>query len=186
MVIFGTLVVATAVDQLGAVLGDAVRLVFPPDHEAGDVLQEDQRRIFRCQQSSTKCAPFSADSENSTPLLAMMPTGMPWRCGEAADERRAVARLELVEARAVDDAGDHLAHVIGRAQVGRARRRRGRPDRRAAAPARQLPLDVACARLRLATASARQRQRMRIVARQMIGDAGKPRVHIAAAEVLGR
>ena len=26
-------------------------------------------------QSSTKCAPLSADSENSTPLLATMPTG---------------------------------------------------------------------------------------------------------------
>jgi hypothetical protein len=32
---------------------------------------------------------------------------------EAGDERRPVARLELVEARAVDDARDHLAHVVG-------------------------------------------------------------------------
>src|SRR5580704_18545015 len=29
-------------DHLGAVLGDAARLVLPADHEAGDVLQEDQ------------------------------------------------------------------------------------------------------------------------------------------------
>ena len=31
----------------------------------------------RCVHSSMKCVPFSALSENSTPLLAMMPTGMP-------------------------------------------------------------------------------------------------------------
>jgi hypothetical protein len=46
------------------------------DHEAGDVLQEHQRDLA-LEQSSTKCAPFTALSENSTPLLAMMPTGMP-------------------------------------------------------------------------------------------------------------
>ena len=28
--------------------------------------------------SSTKCAPFAAASENSTPLLAMIPTGQPF------------------------------------------------------------------------------------------------------------
>ncbi len=28
--------------------------------------------------SSMKCTPFSALSENSTPLLATMPTGWPW------------------------------------------------------------------------------------------------------------
>ena len=39
--------------------------------------------------------------------------------GEAADERRAVARLELVEARAIDEAGDDFAHVVGTAVVGR-------------------------------------------------------------------
>ena len=31
--------------------------------------------IRRCAHSSMKCAPFSADSEKSTPLLATMPTG---------------------------------------------------------------------------------------------------------------
>ena len=33
--------------------------------------------ILRCEQTSMKCAPFTADSENSTPLLAMMPTDCP-------------------------------------------------------------------------------------------------------------
>ena len=36
---------------------------------------------------------------------------------EAADQRRPVGRLELVEAAAVDDAGDDLAHVVGAARV---------------------------------------------------------------------
>jgi hypothetical protein len=75
-VIFGTFARGDRRDQLRAVLGDAAGLVFAADHEAGDVLQEHQRDP-RWQQSSMKCAPFSALSENSTPLLAMMPTGMP-------------------------------------------------------------------------------------------------------------
>ncbi len=33
----------------------------------------------RSQQSSMKCAPFCADSLNRMPLLAMMPTGIPYR-----------------------------------------------------------------------------------------------------------
>ena len=32
-----------------------------------------RRRLLSC----TKCAPFSADSENSMPLFATMPTGQP-------------------------------------------------------------------------------------------------------------
>ena len=52
------------------------------------------------------------------PLLARMPIGIAHDAGEAADERRAVGGLELVEAAAVDDAGDDLAHVVGAAEVG--------------------------------------------------------------------
>jgi len=33
------------------------------------------RGVPRCAQSSMKCVPLSADSEYSTPLFAMMPTG---------------------------------------------------------------------------------------------------------------
>jgi hypothetical protein len=33
--------------------------------------------IRRCEQSSMKCAPFCAASENSTPLFATIPTGQP-------------------------------------------------------------------------------------------------------------
>ncbi len=47
------------------------------------------------------------------------PHGDTEEVGEAGDERRAVARLELVEAGAVHDPRDHLAHVVGRLQFGR-------------------------------------------------------------------
>jgi hypothetical protein len=72
----------------------------------------------RWAQSSMKCAPFCAISENRMPLLATMPTGIAPDMREAADERRAVERLELVELAAVDDARDDLAHVVGLARVG--------------------------------------------------------------------
>jgi hypothetical protein len=41
---------------------------------------------------------LEADSENRMPLLATMPTGIAVEVGEAADQRLAVERLELVEA----------------------------------------------------------------------------------------
>ena len=65
----------------------------------------------RLQQSSMKCAPFCADSAKRTPLFARIPTGIALDAREAGDERLAVERLELVEARAVDDARDQLARV---------------------------------------------------------------------------
>ena len=63
-------------------------------------------------QSSMKCVAFSADSENSTPLLAMMPTRKPCSRAKPVTSVVAVARLELVEARAVHDARDDFAHVV--------------------------------------------------------------------------
>ncbi len=38
---------------------------------------------------------------------------------EAADQGRPVERLEFVELAGIDETGDHLAHVIGRAQIRR-------------------------------------------------------------------
>ena len=60
--------------QLGAVLGDAAGLVLAPDHEAGDVLQEDQRDAALVAQLDEVRA-LEADSLNRMPLLATMPTG---------------------------------------------------------------------------------------------------------------
>ena len=38
--------------------------------------------IRRCEHSSMKCAPFTALSENSTPLFATIPTGTPITCAK--------------------------------------------------------------------------------------------------------
>ena len=67
----------------------------------------------RWQQSSMKCAPFSADSREQDAVVGDDADRIAVEAREAGDQRRAVERLELVEARAVDEARDHLAHVVG-------------------------------------------------------------------------
>ena len=71
---FGTAVVDTAVTSL------APSLAMPPD----SYLRPTMKPVMFCRKisgmlrwlhSSMKCAPFSEDSENRMPLLAMMPTG---------------------------------------------------------------------------------------------------------------
>ncbi len=104
-------------DQLGAVAGDAARFVLLSDHEARDVLQEHERNLpLRAQLDEVRTlqrrfrkqdAVVGDDADRIAP-----------DAGEAGDERRAVARLELVELAAVDDARDHLAHVVGLLDVG--------------------------------------------------------------------
>jgi len=69
--------------------------------------------------SSMKCVPFSADSENSMPLLATMPTGCPAMCANAVTSVAPLARFEFVEFGTVDDARDDFAHVELLARVGR-------------------------------------------------------------------
>ena len=64
-------------DELGAVLGDPAVLGLLPHHEAGDVLAEHEGYAALAELTNRS---FSADSENSTPRLAMMPTV---RCGRS-------------------------------------------------------------------------------------------------------
>ncbi len=118
MVNLGTLAVATAVTSLApwrampsfSYLRPTMKPVMFCRNTSG---------ILRWQHSSMKCAPFRADSLNRMPLLAMMPTSHPLDARKAADQGGAVARLELVELAAIDDAGDDLAHVKRLARVGR-------------------------------------------------------------------
>jgi hypothetical protein len=99
-------------------------------------------------------------------------------------QRGAVTRFELVETRAVYQAGDDLAHVVGLARVkgdhspefGRVvERLLGRRD---VERHRLLPVEVA-------DDAARNGQGMVVVLGQVVADAGDPRMHVAAAEVLG-
>ena len=55
-----------------------------------------------------KWAPLSADWLNRIPIIGQDRDGIAGDVAEARDERLAVERLELVEARAVDQASDQL------------------------------------------------------------------------------
>ncbi len=80
MVNFGTRAQATAVTIV------APCLAIPPASNSRPTMNpvmfcRNTSGIWRWSHSSTKCAPFTADSLNSTPLFAMMPTG--WPCSRA-------------------------------------------------------------------------------------------------------
>ena len=138
---FGTAAVATAVTIL------APSLAMPPfsylraDHEAGDVLQKDERDAALGAQLDEMRALQRALREQDAVIGEDADRVAP-DPRKAADQGRAVEPLELVELAAVDDAGDDLAHVVGPAHIGRDDRRRSpRPDRAArAAPRRRAAL----------------------------------------------
>jgi hypothetical protein len=98
---FGTRAQATAVTSLAPSLGDAAGLVLLADHEAGDVLQEQQRDIALAAQLDEMRALQRALAEQDAVVGDDADRHAP-DMGEAADQRRAVERLELVELRAVD------------------------------------------------------------------------------------
>src|SRR5205807_7082373 len=89
---------------------DAASLLLLPDHEAGDVLQEDERD-----------APLARELDEVRALLRGLREEHAVRGKDsdrialdprpAADERLPVERLELVEAALVDDPRDQLAGV---------------------------------------------------------------------------
>ncbi len=75
-VIFGTDAVATAVTSLAPSLAMPPASYLPPTMKP-EMFCRNSSGMRRWQASSMKWAPFSALSENSTPLLARMATGMP-------------------------------------------------------------------------------------------------------------
>ena len=72
---FGTLRAGNGRDHLGAVLGDALVLVSPAHHEAGDVLQEHERDAALGAQLDEMRALQRRLAEKRMPLLATIPTG---------------------------------------------------------------------------------------------------------------
>ena len=86
---------------------------------------------LRWQHSSMKCAPFSATLGEQDAVVGDDADRHALDVREAGDQRGAVARLELVELAAVDDARDHLAHVVRLARVGRDHAVAARPGRAA-------------------------------------------------------
>ena len=74
--------------------------------------------MARWSHSSMKWAPFEGRLAEKDAVVGHDPDRVAVDVGEAGHQRRAVLGLELEEAAAVDDPGDHLAHVVGGAGVG--------------------------------------------------------------------
>ena len=151
-------------DELGAVFGDAAVFVLLADHEAGDVLQEEQRRAaLRAELDEVRAFERALAEENA--VVGEDADRMPLDARESADERRAVARFELVELRRVDEPRDDLADVVADAAVGRndavdvARVVLGRLRFGAVPLARQLEMQVARRSRGRSRAPARRRWR---------------------------
>src|SRR3546814_10609699 len=104
--------------QLGAVLGDAAGLVAAADHEAGDVLQEHERNAaLRAELDEVR--PFQRGFREQDAVVGEDADGIAPEMREAAYKGLAVERLEFLERAAVDQAGEHTAHLVGLAPVAR-------------------------------------------------------------------
>jgi hypothetical protein len=102
--------------HLGAVLCDPSVLVLPPDHEARDVLQEQEgHAALRAQFDEVRTLLRRLREQDA--IVGDDSDRHAVEAREPGNQRRAVARLELVEARTVDKAGDDLAHVVGLAGI---------------------------------------------------------------------
>src|SRR5690606_18129975 len=112
----GNLCAGDGGDQLGPVFGDALGLVFAADHEAGDVLQEDQRNFALAGQFDEVRSLQGGLGEQHA-VVGQNGDGIAPDAGKAAHQGGAVQRFEFLELGAVDGAGDDLAHIVGRAHV---------------------------------------------------------------------
>jgi len=104
------------VDHLGAVLGDAPALVLAADHEAGDVLEEDQRDLAEAAELD-EVGRLERRLAEEHAVVGDDPDREAEDAGEAGHDGGRVELLELREAAAVDDPRDHLADVVGDAGV---------------------------------------------------------------------
>lgn len=161
-------------------LGDTARLVVLADHEAGDVLQEQQRDAALVAQLDEVGALLGRFGEQDA-VVGDDPDRVAVDPGEAGDQGLPELGLELREPGAVGDARDDLAYVVGGAgvrgdgaveAVGVDLGLHGGPDGPGQRPARgerggDVPHDP---------------QGVGVVLGEVVGDAGDPGVHLAAAE----
>ncbi len=165
-------------------LGDPAGLELPADHEAGDVLQEQQRDFALVAQLDEVRALEGGLAEQHAVVrhdahrVAVQPGG-------AGDQRRAVLAFEFGEPAPVDDTGDDLADVVGDAAVGGDDRVQlcrvgGRLLRRGDIPG------PGGARREAGHDRPYPAQRVGVVVGEMVGDPGGFAVQQPAAEVLRR
>ena len=114
-----------------------------------------------------------------------MPTRKPWMRAKPVTSVVRVALLELVEARAVHEPRDDLAHVVRLAQVRVDDAVDLRADRRADLRAPPCRRGSCFTRFSVETIVRAWCSACVVVLGEVIGDAGEPRVHVGAAELLG-
>ena len=98
-------------------LGDALGFVFLADHEASDVLQEQQRDVALTAQFNEVGAFLGRFAEQDA-VVGDDAHRVAVNVGEAGDQGLAVVAFEFVKLGTVHGAGDHVAHVELFAQVG--------------------------------------------------------------------
>ncbi len=169
--------------HLRAILRNARVFVFASDHEPGDVLKENQRDIaliaqfYEVRALQRRLGEEDAVVGDDAHRIAV-------DVGKTADQGLAVACLELMQLRAVDDARDDLAHVVGQPRVGGndavdVLRRILRFFRR---NNRQV---IVFTSIQVANDVARNGQRVGIAFGEMVGDARGAAMDFRAAESLG-
>src|SRR5204862_8357921 len=152
-------------------------------HEAGDVLQEDERDAALARELDEVRALLRRLGEQH----AVVREDADWIAldsRKARDERLAVERLELVEARAVDDAANQLARVRLVTEV-----LRDEPVQLARICSRRfwicdVPRRLRLARVQVADDLACEGERVLVRRRVVVGDARLARVDVCATELL--
>src|SRR5262245_37159107 len=181
---FGHLRTGDGSDHLRAVARDAARLVFLPDHETRDVLQEKQRNAaLRAELDEVRSLQRRLRIENA--VVRDDAERIAAEAREAGHERRPVARLELVELAGVEWVREHLANSVRLPDVGIDDTvdlvgRKPRLQRLA-----HLEID-ALRTVQIADDPARNGKRMVVVEREVVGDTGHARVDVGATQVFRR
>jgi hypothetical protein len=178
----GHLGVGDGVDELGAVLDDAALFVAGADHEAGDVLAEQERDTHAVGELDELGALLGLLAEED-PVVGEDPDREAVQRPPPGDEVGAVERFELLEAGPVEDAGEDLAGVERFAQVDRgdAEQVLGVVERRVGG------LGRAGAELAVTEPGddlAGDADGVHLVVGEVIAEAGGAGVHVGAAELL--
>src|SRR5690554_6955809 len=97
--------------------GNAAQFSLAPYHESGGVLQKEKRDAALIAEFDEMRA-LQAGFREEHAVIGDDPHGKSLYMREAADQRVAPERLELMKCGAIDQPGDHLALIAGAAEIG--------------------------------------------------------------------
>ena len=107
---FGYVGIRYGADQFSTVLGDALLLKLLADHEARDVLKEDERNLALTAKLD-KVSSFKGTLREKNTIIGYDANWMPIKMTEASDERIAVVLLKLMESAPIEDSRQNGVHV---------------------------------------------------------------------------